>query len=102
MFSLVSPRRTPEIRVIIIAFEKRDMKKTLVIILVFSLLIFGCSQTETFEESTVEEEVPEEPETLPQKTYECPDGTIVTDLGDCSACPESCDDGNPCTNDSCS
>lgn len=35
------------------------------------------------------------------KTYECPDGTIVTSLSNCPHCPFTCDDDNPCTLDHC-
>jgi len=35
------------------------------------------------------------------KTFECPNGKIVTNVSDCPTCPLSCDKGNPCTIGAC-
>lgn len=74
-------------------------------------LLFGCtSQPQTqfvcSDNSTVSDPSLCPPGEVSQQTwssnaYVCPDGSEVGSPIDCSSCPATCDDGNPCTSDIC-
>ena len=64
-----------------------------------SLILFGCAGNQ--KESTPVQQAPQPPPPTSIKTYECPNGDVVTSLSSCPKCPASCDDNNSCTFDAC-
>jgi len=69
-------------------------------IVLVTFLLFGCAAPSIFSENETGANV-NKTETVPIRTYECPNGELVTDMAACPTCPPSCDDSNPCTIDSC-
>jgi len=69
-------------------------------LLLIALLIFGCMAAQGNVNNPQSSEGNQNP--APVKTYQCPDGSIVTNLSSCQPhCPASCSDNNPCTRDYC-
>jgi hypothetical protein len=69
-----------------------NRKSTILGLLLISLLIFGCTGGVTTQGNVTNPSV---------KTYQCLDGSIVTNLSSCQRCPTLCDDNNSCTVDYC-
>ncbi len=79
----------------------------------FFLLLLGCaSQTQT-QYVCADGTAVSDPSACPvgqilqktsssTQTFLCPDGEKVGDPADCLKCPSSCDDANPCTQETCS
>lgn len=96
----------------------------ILVLLIFTLLIFGCcgavstptgninnapqgaSPIKTYQCPdglivTDLSQCPKTPSPNATTTYTCPDGTNVTNLSQCQSCPSTCDDNNSCTTDYC-
>jgi hypothetical protein len=78
----------------------------------FFLLFAGCASENQTQFVCSDNTTVSDPSTCPvgeisQQTwsssnaYVCPDGSKVGSAIDCSECPSTCDDGNPCTSDIC-